>query len=834
MNRGRGDGPGILGLRVASGGGDLIEDIHRQQRRRLLKRAASLIALAIVLLLIGVALKVVTDRRARARSLQTAYEHFVRGTPAEIELAAKVLEQSIDDVAAEHGPTLVAHALARTHLWVEFGAGEDEARAAVASVPPSAAGSALVESMVAYAEGDLAAATSAFEREPAPTEEQPDEAFVATQRPWMAAALAIASTPDDTEALTQTIAAMEEHLDANPQHVAVRRQLAHAMVLAGRPAEALEALEIAREHAPSHMGLSADDALYNAWGRQRLSGVASVADQLLEQRPPGMSARDVAHAQLARGVVHVHSGEADEGLPLLDSAWDQLAPWDRLSQRLAIRSALHSGDTERIDGWVEQASLPKTESDIYRAWAVLQGGDVMGALKRLAKLPQEDPWVGYLQALALVEQGRFAEAQPWIERTEKLLPGRLDIEVARARVELRLGDKAVALRKLEALAREEAHAPRAWTGLGEAHLLQDEPDLEEANKALSRAIEREAFAAEAMRLRAQTWDRRRAAHPEGIVKARRLLERAAETNPHLPRYRAALGLYLADIGFAEEAKEALEAVVDSPAADPAVPLRLARLRAQADPQLATDELEPLYARAEELGASASAIALVRARADLDSGDRDRLVAAQKALEGLMTTEPNNIDARVALAEAYLKQFDRAAAETLLRRGIATLSDDAKDGRLLFALARIEGRSAKTRLAAPRARRAWLHLLDEDRPPHELFDVADLATRLWLKLKRERAALTIAQQLTDRLGYHTLAWTIRARTELNGGDATAARKSARRAIELDDQNPRAHELLGHALLRYGQKDQAKAAYERALALVEGTEREAAYRANFKRL
>lgn len=831
MTRGRGDRPAILGLRVATGGGDLIEDIHRQQRRRLLKRAAQIIALAVVLLLIGVALKIVKDRRERAQALEAAYQHFVRGIPAEMELSARVLEQSIADVAADDPQSLAALALVRGHLWVEFDEGEAEAREAAAAVPERARAHSLVQAMVALGEDDLSSAQAALDTEPAVDGEAEPGPFEQAERAWLQGVIVMAASPDDADAIAVATAALSERLDEQPEQVSARRQLALAYLVGGQTDDALKQLALAREHAPSHMGLSADDALYNAYLRQRLSGVASVADQLLEQRPPGMSARDVAHAQLARGVVHVHSGEHDQGLTMFDAAWEKLAPWDRLSQRLVIQSALEAGDAERIEQWVDEVALPGSEADIYRAWSVLQEGDVMEALRRLADLPQADRWVGYLQALALVEQGRYAEAQPWIERTEKLLPGRLEIEVARARVELRLGDRAVALRKLEALAREEAHAPRAWTGLGEAYLLQDEPDAAEAAKALARAIEREAYPAEAMRLRAQTWDDERRTKSEAIPNARKLFERAAKTNPHLPRYQEALALYLADIGFADEAREAMEEVVDSAAVGPELLLRLAALRAEADPGA---DIDDLVAQAEERGASPDAIALTKARIDIESGERSGAEKAQAALEPLVARLPQNIEARVLLSEAYLKQFDRKAAETLLRRGLAGLEDDTKDGRLLFALARIESRSAKTRLAAPRARRAWLHLLEEDRPPYELFDVADLATRLWIKLKRERAAVTIAEQLTDRLGYHTMAWTIRARTELNAGEAAAARKSAERAIELDGDNARAHEIHGHALLRYGMHDQARAAYERALELVKGTDREASYRAHLKKL
>lgn len=833
MDRGRGERLGIPGLRVATGGGDLIEDIHRQQRRRLLKRAAQLTALGIALLMVGVAFKIFKDRRARAHALEVAYGHFVKGTPPELDASIQVLDRSIDDVGGEDPATLVARALARSHLWAEFGIGQLEATEAVAAVPGQPEGLAVAKGMLAFVDGDLEAARAGLSEDAAGSTEDGADPFVASERAWLAGRVAVATSPDDVEGLQAAIASLRTRLEQEPQHVAARRQLVLALLLAGNEDEALTELATARDHAPTHMGLSADDALYNAYLRQKLSGVASVADQLLAVERPGLSDHDRAHARLARAVVHVQSGEHERGLSLLDSAWEGLPPWDRMSRRLAIRSALEAGDADRIDAWVEQTPLPEPEGDIYRAWAVFVKGDVMEALRRLAELPQADPWVGYLQALSLVEQGRFEEAGPWVERTEKLLPGRVEVEVARARMELRLGDEKVALRKLEALAREEPWAPRAWTGLGEAHALQEEePDLAEARKALQKAVEREPHPAEAMLRLAKLLDQRRRTDVEAVPKAREMLERAAEANPYLPRYREELARYLADIGYPEQAREQMEAVVDEPGVGWELVLTLVRLQAEAqgpdyDPASLLDD-------ARTRGAPEDEITKVQAKLDIDSGDRARLEAAQAQLEALLQRAPQDVEARVLYAETFLKQFDRKAAESALRRGLAALDDEGKDGRLLLAWAELEARAAKTRKAAPRARRAWLHMLDEDRPPVELLDVADLATRLWLRIRKERQAMTIAEQLTDRLGYHSMAWTIRARTELSAGEAGSARDSAVRAIEIDDQNPRAHEIHGHSLLRYGLKDQAKQAYERAVELVEGTDQEADYRANFKRL
>lgn len=851
MPRGRGDRPGFPGLRLATGSGDLIEDIHRQQRRRTLKRAAQLSALAIALLLIGVAIRIYLAHRSQAQALETAHEHYVKGTAIELDKANEVLEESIDGIAAEDPTALVARALVHAHRVAELGQADaaareaDEARAqqALAEVPEGLPGAALARGLLEFAGGELEAAAASLQSDRDAEGEQEPGPFVLAERAWLGGMLAVARTPDDADALAAVASELEARLALVPEQVSLRRVLALVHLVAGQTEAALAELQVAREHGRTHWTLAADEALYNAYLRQELSGVASVADQMLGREDVIMSPRDRAHAQLARAVVHVQSGEVADGLEMLDRAWEGLPPWDRLSRRLAIQSALEAGDASRIAAWVEATPLPAAEGDIYRAWAILVEGDVMEALRRLAALPQADPWVGYLQALALVEQGRFAEAAAWIDRTEKLLPGRLEIEVARARVELRQGDKKVALRKLEALAQEEARAPRAWTGLGEAHLLQDEPKPAEARKALRRAVEREPHPAEALLLLARMWDDRRGKDPKAELEGLSLYEQAAAANAKLPRYREALALHLAEIGFSRRARPQLEAVLDEPGVGWAPVLALVRIRVEAGEPTCVGaacksakkafDPEPLLAEALERGAPPDEVTRLRARMDLDSEDKARVAKAQAALATHLAASPKDVEARVLYAKTFLLQFDRKAAESAIRKGLAVV-DDRSQGRLLWAWAELESRAGKRRLAAPRARRAWLAMAAENRPPTELLDVADLAMRLWLRLNKERTALSIAAQLTDRLGYHARAWTLRAATELGAGEAAAARESAQRAIERDDEDPRAHEILGHAYLRFGQKDRARKEYERALALVEGTRLEAEYRQNLRRL
>jgi len=816
------------GLRVASGSGNLIEDIHRAQRRRVITRAAQLVTLAVVLLLAGIAFKLFADRRSAEHDIETARGHAVSGTADDLRTAAALYDRSLDS-RPDDAIMRAERAMVRAHLWLEFGEDEAAAREAVEGAPASNPATIVARAALAFGSGDPAGASA----ELAELDDLGDGP-VRAEAAWVSSLVAVAEAGDDAEQLGQALAKVDTELTSLPGNAALRRIRARLLLQLGRPEDALAELDRARELARAHHGLAADEALFNALLRREWSGVASVADQLLEQGD-ALPLRDRYNTLLARGVVHVHLGETKDGLARLDEAWEGLPKWDRLAVRLAIETALDAGDAVRARKWLAEADLPEDETATFEAWAKLVDGDVMAALLDLAKLPQEDARVGQLQALALVEQGRFAEASPWIARTEELLPGRIDIEVARARVELRIATDATkkeqALRKLQALAEEEPFAPRAWTGLGEAYLLADEPDLRKARDALERAIEREPVPAEAMLMLADVWNRKRAADPQGPRKALELLERAVEVNPNLPRYREQLGYFLADAAQTTRARKLLGELVDDEGIGWRTIAKFVQLSAEAGDRKV--EYTELLEEATKLGADPRVVARERARALLVEDDKAKVLEAQAQLAALVQQDPKDVESRVLWAMTYVRQFDRKEAELAIRRGFPH-SPEKDHGRLYLAWAEIESRMGKARIAAPRARSAWLRMLDEDRPASELLVAADLATKLWVRQENERIASTIAEQLTTRLPYHAEAWTIRARTELATGEAAAARSSAERAIELDPDNPRAHEIRGHCLLRFGQKDKARAAYERAVELVAGTRAEKEYRENLRRL
>lgn len=146
---------------TSSGSGDLIGDIQRQNRRRVLKRAAQITALAIGLLLAGFGLKLMADRRDQAQALQNVETQYVQGTVADLVGAVEVAELGLQR-HPDHAPLAGARALMRAHLWAEFGAEPEAARTAVEALPASAA-KTIGAGMLAFAAGDLASAAGALD-----------------------------------------------------------------------------------------------------------------------------------------------------------------------------------------------------------------------------------------------------------------------------------------------------------------------------------------------------------------------------------------------------------------------------------------------------------------------------------------------------------------------------------------------------------------------------------------------------------------------------------------------------------------------------------------------
>lgn len=809
---------------------DLIGDIHAQHRRRVLRRAVLVGVVVVVALLVALAFKIFADRAARDQALDEAREQFALGSQTDMEKAVATLEQGLVEHSGDDELT-AGLALVRAHALAEFGAEPEATRAAVAAAAElETHDSNLATGTLALVDGDFDAARAALGQ----AGEQDGSAGIAPNHgQWLAGMLALAQ-PDEA-AVAAAIEGVGGVLGSDGSLIAYRRLLVGLQMHAGQSDEALEELGRAREQSFAHKGLAADEALYNAVLRQRLGGVASVAEQLLADEA-GLSARDVAHARLARAVVHVQSGELKEGLELLDAAWPELSNWDALSRNLALELAMEAHDSERAREWAKQAALDEDEVKIYEAWALLSEGDVMASLERLAGLPQEHRRVAYLQGLALVEQGRWEEAGPWLDRASDLIPGRVELDVARARVELRTGEKQAALRKLKGLAEEEPYAPRAWTGLGEAYLEIEEPDEAEAKKALERALEREHKPAEAMLRLAEIYDARRAKDPASAQKARELMEKAAQTNDALPRYRERLALYLAQLGHRPQAVEMLAEIIDRPGINPESALDLCRLAVEeaANGDGKTPEkLDEWLELAKEGGVEQLEIDREKARAAVLTGPKEGVEAAHQVLSGILEKNMADTDARVLYSRALQRMFEREKAVGALRRGL-NMTPEAGHGPLYLEWARIEGRSGSRRKASAHARVAWLKMQGGDFSPAELLEAADIATKMFLRDRKPKPAVQIARTLTEKVPNHAAAWVIRGRSQLAANRAKEAMDSAEKAIELDESWSEAHELLGDTVLRFGYKDKAKAAYQRAVDTAETKSQADSYRSKLGKL
>lgn len=804
---------------------DLIGDIHAQQRRKLFRRVALIVALFVTLLLIAIALKLLADRRERAECLADAKTGFTLGTSEDLVATATLL----DGCLAEHegDPELLgALALTRAQLAAEFGDQVEEAEAAVLALPEDAKHAThdgeLARVMLALDRGDL---DEARERLGAVESMDETRSIAPNHEVWVSGMLAIADPEADLDAAIDRVDAT---LSGEPS-ISIQRLLVVLYMHAGENTKALELLARTREQSRTHNGLAADEALYNALLRQKLPGVADVADQLLSGTF-ALSERDRAHALLARGVVHIQNGEIDKGMELVDQAWEALPGWDKLSRTLALEMAMEAGDGKRARTWIHEAGLRAPDSDIYEAWVELVEGKVMTALADLAKLPQEHPRVALLQGLALVEQGRHAEADAWLARADKLLPGRIDVEVARARVEAKTGDPELARRKLESLAEEEPFAPRAWTGLGEANLAvaaksKDTPDesaLKDARRAFKLAIQRERLPAEAHLQVALLADRKRADKPEVVAEVLEQLGKAVEVNDHLPRYAEQQALYMAEIGD-EQAYDKLTKVVERPGIDWRAPLALAKLVVDRFEFELVDALDPKFedwiGQAETLGAPFRELELLRARALLLSEKDDDVKSAEAKLLALIGLDATDVDARTYYVRTLGYDRDKALAE--IRTGIQAVPE-AKSGRLYCEWSSIMSRGAKRRPAAMHAQTCFDRLrADPTTPSTLLLEAGSQAIRMLQRDKRPKPAIGVAKDLTKSLPESAVAWRVRAEAEILAGEAAEARASVEKSLELDPEDPLAHALDGDLWMRFGHKDRARESYERARDKAKGT-------------
>jgi tetratricopeptide (TPR) repeat protein len=812
------------GERTAMGptGTDLVAELHHEhdesirqlaQRKRAQRRRRVIFIITGVVLLVvaGVAAKLGFDAYRHARALEAAHEHLDKGTPEDLTAAAADLDRALGiRPQDEEGRALLA--LVRAHESVISGdtAAVHTALEGLDTAPEPEA--KLARGMTAALDGDLdAAATILGELDAV------DGKALRRGRAWLVATLALAD-PYDDEAVAKGIAALEATVDEDPWAPG-HRFLAALLARAGRMDDALARLTAAREKAASDLGIAADEAVLHALVAQHDDGVVEVTASLIDGA--GLSDRARGRAVLARAIVHARRGE-DDAQKLRARAWELLPAWDRDSRDLAVTAAFLDGDVETGKKWLDTLDLGDDVVAIYSAWDELLQGDETGALERCAKLDQARPRVAYVQALALAEQQRWAEATPWIDRAETRLGNLVELRVARHRAAAHAGDPKAAIEALDDLADEYPHASRVFTGLGEAHLAQwtdhDKDPPEEATKVLKRALDKEARPAEAAYLLGTIYQHAATAKPSRAGKALEMFAKAVELREGEPRFRIAYGEYLATHGDETVARKVLRplAEVEPSVGQPLVTLAsLEILHArETGKKLPAEDIEAWLTKAVAGGASADS--LVRARVSLalarDPGPVPAAVVAE--LSALLSANPKDIDSRVLHSETLLRVGDFDTARASLRFGIdKTLK--VLDGRLYLAWARVERADKGDRLAASLAYKGWRKAEAEPRPPNELLRFAEETAEMWGDIDNTDVPRTIGQALTKRVPYRAAAWAFRAEAQARDGHGPESCTSADKALELDEKLAASHAARAECYISRHEYPKARTELDKAI-------------------
>lgn len=782
-----------------------------------------------VLIILAVVAKLMFDRYRVASWTEDAGHKLALLTTAELDAADAALDRALE-LAPGDGEALAMRALVHAHRAFFFGGDPRAAAAALEAATADEAGfdAGVAQAMIALARGDVAAATAALDALPPVPEQTP----VRHHPVWLAGVVA-STDPFDRERMAAAAAALEEPVDAAPEWLAYRRTRNALWLGAGEAERALEDVAAARTDHPLSLGLAVDEALFHALRHESASGVESTVNQLLESSDD-LLVFDVARAHLARGLARLHLERPDEALEDLVTAWEGSAAWDWSTRDPVIGGLRWLGETQRARVLLDDLPPPELAAALYEAGLTIADADIVGTLEQLAELPQDHAQVAYLQALALVEQRRFAEARPWIDRARGYFPVRFDLEVAHQRTVAALGEEGTPAKALDALADEHPEAPRVWTGVGEADLVAE--NIKGAKKAFERATEREPHPAQAHLQLAKMieGDLHRATKARAAILEQ--LEAAVDADPQSPRYREALAEHLLFIGHDARALELMREMADQPGVQPDTLLVLVAYEVGAADVFDDErskELAEILDHAEEIGADPVALARERARVEVAMGTPDSVARARGRVEPLIGANAQDVDLRLVYIDVLLASGEVDAALESARIGVRR-ARKAGNGRLYQAWARAEVARGKERTAARLARDGWKRMREENRPAHELLAAAAFSADLYFDEKKADIALRVGRELTFTLPNHPDAWAMRAEDELGNKREDNGCESATKGLALEPTSAAIHAAMGRCHATSGRKADAKREYEKALELATRPDERKRYQKRLKGL
>lgn len=703
-------------------------------------------------------------RLLRPAPLDGLEGHLASGSAAELSAAAVTIEHALEGT---EDPELAGGlALVEAH---RFAAGASDGPTVGRAIDRAREQGADAQADVAQL---IVAAIRDGAIDPAAVQEHQELLVHYQLEPWIEAKAALRNFEQDPALLTGPI----EKLEAAQPTARRSRALAELYVRAGRVDEALTTLVVQTQTDPATPGPIVDLALYRSVTGVDEDEVQPVADAWLP-REELLTPKDRARLLVARGIRRLRTGRIRDAQEDFEAARDAVPAWDLTTIDLGLEALVSAGLVDEARSWSDRADATGVNRTVFGAWLAFAQGDVSGARKLLEAVPSEHPRAAYLQALILLELEQWLDASAWLERARALMPGRPELEVAAARVRLRLGAVGEARARLVELSERYGWAPGVWTGLAESQaLVRDEPKAVMAN--LRRALEREPRPARAAMLMAE-----RVADPQRQLE---LYQRAVSDAPGVTGNRVALGLAQARLGRLSEAERTLEALADDPTVGPEGPLELSRIvldrvRRRGDP-LPPEAQEWLQLAARQ-GADTDALELETARLELAMNTSETLRSAVQRTRMLIDRDPKNIDARALHIEALGRSDRGLEAARTAKRWISRLPYRA-EGPLYVAWAESAALQGHTRTAAKLAFRGYSKLAEAGASADRLLWAAHLTAEVWMALDQPGGARTVYRDLTDAAPSSPEAWAARAEIQEIAGFPDFACSSASKARALD--------------------------------------------------
>ncbi|GEM_PF-6089464 len=593
--------------------------------------------------------------------------------------------------------------------------------------------------------------------------------------------------------------------------VAETRARAAMAMRRGDLSSALNILDSKIEELPEGVGLLVDRLLYAEFGGtsvvddwRRLA--AMVADRSL-------TPHDSARLELASGWHRLSEGgpqAGDDARQAFERALQQVPAWDAETRQFVLSTSLVLGRPNlalvlaNLSAGGERRIDPRVES-FYRAWVAALGGRHGDATGELAELV-DSPRVALVRALGKIEQGLLDDAR-------RLLPAAGTSgaeEHLRRLLTLRLGpdvdDGRSALETMESRMGEFSWMWRSWTTLGELRLGKDSsnPPLPAstaaAKIAFEKALEREATPAEAALQLAIFKSREDKFRPERGLAALALFERAATASPSVPRYVGRFGLESIRRGLFGEGRALLIKSgvrnLNSTQRDEIVVIEAQHAEFEHRAMSAQDYawLDPEVGSTSS-AASDSGMGLVATASWLvGSHPRDfevRAAQCRAAIEAELAVSEVEPRLRVELhlAEAALgAQLDETqVALDSLRRALRRVPKKGL-GYAQIRVAIYETHLGVRRRAAARAWKGWKSMRHESWSAAHRLVAAEAVASMWLAIKQEGPARSVARGLTEDLPYLADAWAFRAHVQRKTEHLVEACKSVHHALLLRPAHP----------------------------------------------